>query len=391
MLCPIENDNSPARDDELFIPSRTLDELHALIDVVPDAMVVVDAEGIIRSFSKGAESMFGFEEAEVQGENASMLMPSPDREKHDFYIQRYHDTGLAHVIGRGRITTARHRDGTTFPINISVGQLNFDGAIGFAAFIRDLTESRETERELHILQNELAHVSRISAMGTLATSLAHELNQPLTAISNFSQSASDLLADPSGEHLTLAREALDECAHEALRAGRIVRRLREFISKGETQKGIASLRRLVKEASALALMNGHGRGVDFETILDPDADEVLVDAVQIQQVVVNLINNALEAMIEADHRRLRVSSCNRDNELVELVVADSGPGLEPHIAERLFHPFNTSKESGLGLGLSICHTIITAHGGKLWVEPSELGGTAFHLLLPAASTGSENG
>lgn len=386
-----EEESPIAANKRPFISLERGVELHALIDTVPDAMVVIDDHGIIRSFSMGAEQMFGYVEDEVRGENVRCLMPSPDREKHDGYIARYRETRVAQVIGKGRVTTARHRDGTTFPINLSIGEIKFDGTIGFVGFIRDLTESRETERELHNLQNELAHVSRISAMGSLATSLAHELNQPLTAVANYANAATDLLNDPSAENLALAREALDECASEALRAGQIVHRLRDFISKGETERHITSLQRLVKEASALALMNGDGKGVDFETSLDPELDEVLVDPVQVQQVMLNLLRNALEAMLDSPRKQLRVHSQQGREGYVEIIVSDSGPGIEPKIADRLFHPFNTSKASGMGLGLSICHTIVNAHGGKIAVRLSPLGGAEFHFTLPLAISGEENG
>jgi len=366
------------------------DEFHALIDTVPDAMVVIDADGVIRSFSKGAEQMFGYSEAEVRGTNFGLLMPPTDRKNHDSFIKRYCDTKIPHVVGTRHVTTARHRDGTTFPVNLAIGKIKLNGELGFVGFIRDLTESRKAERELHVLQNELAHISRISAMGSLATSLAHELNQPLTAVTNYANAASDLLADPSAKDLTLARDALDECASEALRAGQIVHRLRDFISKEETERHIASIARLVKEASALALMNGDGKGVDYETSLDPDLDEVLVDPIQIQQVVVNLIRNALEAMLDSPTKQLLIHSQPARDGFVEIIVSDSGPGLEQKISDRLFHPFNSSKASGMGLGLSICHTIVSAHGGKIAVRPSKLGGAAFHFNLPLAITGDDD-
>lgn len=366
-------------------------DLHALFDVVPDAMVIIDASGTIQSFSRGAETMFGYNEAEVTGRNVNMLMPSPDREQHDEYIAHYVDTGVARIIGTGRITTALRRDGSTFPIRLEVGELEWSGEAGFVGFIRDLSQERRAERELHTLQAELAHVSRISSMGSLATSLAHELNQPLTAVANYANSARDLLQDPDEEHLALAREAMDECAKQSVRAGKVVHRLREFISRGETERHLASLRTIVKEGSALALMNGDSAGVTFETAIEPCCDRVLVDPVQIQQVVLNLLRNALEAMLDSDNKQLQVSCERHDGEHVRVTVADSGPGIEPKVAERLFHPFNSSKPGGLGLGLSISHSIVTAHGGKIWVEPSKLGGTAFHFTLPLAEVGADHG
>ncbi|HZF46061.1 MAG TPA: PAS domain S-box protein, partial [Sphingomonadaceae bacterium] len=208
---------------------RRAEDLHALIDTVPDAMVVIDTGGRIISFSKGAERMFGYSERELLGENVSVLMPSPDREQHDSYLGHYLATREKRIIGIGRVTTARRRDGTTFPIDLAVGEVELPDGPVFAGFIRDLTETRETERLLHNLQNELAHTSRITSMGTLATSIAHELNQPLTAVTNYMQAARDLLADPTPDNLALAREAMDETAKEALRAGQIVHRLRDFV------------------------------------------------------------------------------------------------------------------------------------------------------------------
>lgn len=375
----------------LLDPFGGSDTLHGLIDTVPDALIVIDRSGAIIFFSRGAERMFGYDEAELIGENVSMLMPSPDRERHDGYLAHYLDTGQKRIIGIGRVTTARARDGTTFPIDLAVGEFAIDGEGVFVGFIRDLTESRETEQQLHSLQAELAHVSRISTMGTIATSIAHELNQPLTAITNYANAAAELAENPDEEKLALLREATIEIGKEAIRAGQVVQRLREFISKGETIHEFAGLSRLVTEATALALVNGDGKGVDIEVRLDHDRDRVLVDPIQIQQVLVNLIRNALEAMKPSTVKRLNITSQAHGDREVQVTVADSGPGLDPHVAERLFHPFVSTKESGMGLGLSICHTIITSHGGKIWAEPSPLGGTQFHFTLPTAHNGDDDG
>lgn len=364
-------------------------QLHALIDTVPDGMVVIDETGAITSFSQGAEEMFGYVEAEVLGKNVGLLMPPPDRESHDRHIQRYLATGEKHIIGVGQVTTAKHREGHTFPINLAIGELIISGKKTFVGHIRDLTEKQQNENKLHRLLDELAHITRISSMGSLASSLAHELNQPLTAVANYAHSARDLLKEPSQENVDLAREALDECAEQAIRAGQIVQRLREFIRHGETGRQIASLRRLVKEASALALMNGDGRGVDFETSLDAELDQILVDQVQVQQIVLNLLRNALEAMLHSQKRQLRVTSFRHSEDFVRVVVSDSGPGMNAQVASRLFEAFNTNKPDGMGLGLSICRDLVQSHGGKIWTEPSELGGTAMHFTLPLAKVGEE--
>lgn len=364
--------------------------LHALIDTVPDAMIVIDTAGNILSFSRGAERMFGYSEAEVLGENVSLLMPSPDRERHDSYINHYLATGERRIIGIGRVTTARARDGATFPIDLSVGEVSLADRKVFAGFIRDLTDSRQTEQQIHSLQAELAHVSRISSMGTLATSIAHELNQPLTAIAAYVEAARDLLDDPSAEDIEHVRGALRESADEAIRAGQIVQRLREFISRGETTRHLVKLSKLVNEATALALINGDARGVEFEQELADDETRVLVDAVQIQQVLVNLIRNAIEAMEDSTVRRLVISSQLDAGGMMIVTVSDSGPGLDQHVAERLFHPFVSTKASGMGLGLSICHTIINAHEGRIWAEPSPMGGTQFHFSLVTERAAPDN-
>ncbi|TFI59687.1 PAS domain S-box protein [Sphingomonas parva] len=359
--------------------------LRSILETIPDAMIVIDARGRILSFSAAAERMFGYSEAELLGENVSVLMPSPDRERHDSYLERYYATGERRIIGIGRVTTARHRDGATFPIDLHIGEAEIDGRRVFTGFIRDLTERQQAELRVHDLQSELAHVSRVTAMGTLATSIAHELNQPLTAIANYVETANELLDTPDAETLEIVREALAECAAQSVRAGQIVRRLRDFISRGESERRIESLARVVNEASALALVGAGERGVEFEVKLDQQADRVLVDRIQIQQVLLNLMRNAIEAMEGSSHRRLRVTSRREEEGLVRVTIEDSGPGLPPEVAGQLFQPFVSTKAKGMGLGLSICHTIVHGHGGRIWAEASKLGGTAFHFTLIDAS------
>jgi len=356
--------------------------LRSILETVPDAMVVIDERGRILSFSAAAERMFGYAEDDIMGENVSVLMPSPDRERHDGYLERYLSTGERRIIGIGRVLTARHRDGASFPIELSVGEAKIGKDRVFTGFIRDLTERQQVELRVHDLQSELAHVSRVSAMGTLATSLAHELNQPLTAIANYVETARDMLENvPDGETLAVIREALSECAAQSVRAGQIVRRLRDFISRGETERRIESLQRLITEASALALVGAGGQDLEVDVRLDPIADRVLVDRIQIQQVLLNLIRNAIEAMADQSGPRLLIYSEKEADGFIRITVADNGPGLSAEIADRLFEPFRSTKESGMGLGLSISATIVSAHGGRIWAEPSKLGGTAFHFTV----------
>lgn len=356
--------------------------LRSILATVPDAMVVIDEAGTILSFSAAAERMFGYAENEVIRRNVKMLMPSPDRERHDDYLVNYLTTGERKIIGIGRVTTALHRDGSTFPIELSVGEARLGGHRIFTGFIRDLTERQRTLLRLQDLQSELAHVGRVSEMGTLASSLAHELNQPLTAVASYCEGARELLEqDPDEQALAMAREALDEAAQQAVRAGQIVRRLRDFMSNGEMEQRVESLQRLINEANALALVGSREHGIDVQLSLDPAADKVCVDRIQIQQVLVNLIRNAIDAMIDAPQRCLSVRTSLRGAGLVEVTIEDTGAGISETVAPQLFQPFVTSKENGMGIGLSICRTIVEAHGGRVWFKPREGGGTAFHFTI----------
>jgi two-component system sensor kinase FixL len=365
------------------------EHLRSILATVPDAMVLIDEIGTIISFSAAAEKMFGYAEAEVIGENVSMLMPSPDRERHDGYLKTYRETGFRRIIGIGRVTTAIHRDGNTFPIELSVGEAWVDGKRVFTGFMHDLTERRQADMRLRDIQSELAHVGRLSEMGTLASSLAHELNQPLTAITSYCQGAADLLEgqlDP--EKIELAREALRDTARQALRAGEIVRRMRDFLSRGETEHHVESLSQIVAEANALALVGSREYGIDVQIHLDARGDAVFVDRIQIQQVLFNLIRNAVEAMIGGPGTALTILS-EVDADMVMVSIEDTGSGISEDLAPQLFQPFITSKRTGMGIGLSICRTIVEAHGGRIWFEANPQGGTNFCFTLPRAEVEDE--
>lgn len=358
--------------------------LRSILSTVPDAMVVIDDQGMIVSFSAAAERLFGYQEAELLGVNVSRLMPSPDRERHDAYIRRFLETGEKRIIGTGRVVFAERRDGSTFPMELSIGEASSDSRPLFTGFIRDLTERQLTEARLESLKSELIHVSRVSAMGTMASTLAHELNQPLAAVANYVEAIRDLLANPDSADMPMIRDVLDDTAKEALRAGHIVRRLRDFVARGEVEKTIEKLPLLINEAAVLGLMGAREKGVEPRFDLDPYASPVLVDRVQIQQVLINLIRNAVEAMTDSPVRQLIVTSRPDQRGFVRVIVADTGPGVTPEVAAQLFTAFVSTKAEGMGLGLSICRTIVEANGGRIWMERGAGGGTEFHFTLVSA-------
>jgi len=363
--------------------------LQSILDTVPDAMIVIDERGLIVSFSAAAQATFGYTEEELIGRNVSVLMPSPDRERHDAYLQRYLETGERRIIGIGRVVTGLRKDGQTFPMELSVGEALIEHQRLFTGFIRDLTEKHRTEARVQELQAELIHVSRLSAMGTMASTLAHELNQPLTAIANYAETIAPIIEDPSEEDRELLKEVFEDIAAQSIRAGGIVRRLREFIARGEIEKKLEDLPGLIDEAAGLALVGAREKGVTAKLQLDPTATPVLVDRVQIQQVLINLIRNAVEAMDSSPVRDLTVRSEWLDGDQVKVSVEDTGPGIDPKVGDQLFQAFVSTKSSGMGLGLSICRTIIEAHGGRIKAEPAPGGGSIFHFTLPMGGEESE--
>lgn len=364
--------------------------LQSVLDTVPDAMIVIDTKGLIQSFSAAAEKTFGYTAAEAAGRNVSILMPEPDRGRHDAYIARYLTTGEQRIIGIGRLVVGQRRDGTTFPMELAIGEVRLGEKHFFTGFVRDLTEREQTQQKLRELQAELVHMARFTALGEMASTLAHELNQPLTAVASYLNGARRLIDGGKSTDLPMVRGAIESAAEQALRAGQIIRRLREFVTRGESDRQVEDIRALVEEASALALVGAREAGVQFTLHAVDDVPPVLADKVQVQQVVLNLMRNAIEAMLDSTVRELTVTIRSIAGDMVRIDVSDTGSGIAPDILPDLFQPFVTSKPHGMGVGLSISRTIMEAHGGRLWAEARPGGGTIFHMTLRAIAPGREH-
>jgi len=354
--------------------------LRSVLETIPDAMVVIDTKGIIQSFSATAEKLFGYQAKDAIGQNVSMLMPNPYRAQHDSFLSRYLQTGERRIIGIGRLVVGQRKDGSTFPMELTVGEMRLGERRFFTGFVRDITERAQTQQRLQDLQAELIFMSRFTALGEMASTLAHELNQPLTAAASYLNGARRLLDAGDAGKISVATNAIDHAADQMLRAGQIIKRLREFVSRGESQRQPEDLRKLIEEASALALVGIKQMGTRVSSDFGAGG-MVLVDKIQIQQVLLNLMRNAIEAMQNTTRRELVISTRSFRPDIIEVAVADTGSGISPEIAAKLFQPFVTTKQHGMGVGLSISRTIVEAHGGRLWAEPNPGGGTIFRLTL----------
>jgi two-component system sensor kinase FixL len=228
-------------------------------------------------------------------------------------------------------------------------------------------------------------------MGEMASALAHELNQPLTAIINYAQAARRALGSADDARQSALASLLDKASQQATRAGQIIHRLRQFIAKGETERALEDLNAVVEEASALALIGTAGKRIAVRRAFAADLPPVLIDRVQIHQVVTNLLRNSIDALAEVERREIVLATRRAGADAIEVTVADSGPGLDPALAGRLFQPFVTTKPEGIGIGLSICRSIVDAHGGRLWASANPGGGTTFHIRLPILRAGGEPG
>jgi len=367
-----------------------------VVEAAPNAMVMVNRAGEIVMVNTQAERVFGYSRAELLGQLVERLVPERFRGRHPGMRASFFADPRPRPMGAGRDLFGLKRDGSEFPIEIGLNPIETEEGMMVLSAIVDITERKtaeaalkQSQSRLQELHAELLHVSRLSAMGQMAAMVAHELNQPLTAISNYMEAVAALL-DRGGElPIPRLRGAVVRAGEQAVRAGQIIQQLRGFVSRGDSEKRIEAVMPLVKEAAELTLLGTKQKGISIRVEDDSAHAIIVADKIQIQQVLLNLLRNAAEAVADQEHRDIALLTEVRDD-TAQISVVDNGPGLPDEVQAKLFQPFVSTKKTGMGLGLSICHTIIAAHDGRLWAEPNPEGGTIFRLTLPTASAGEQS-
>jgi len=358
-------------------------ELKALLDAAVDGIVLIDHAGSIQVFNQSAERLFGYESSEVIGRNVNMLMTGNDRSAHDDYLARYAATRIPHIIGKGREVNAQRKDGSVFPALLSVGVVAGTEPPCFVGFVQDITDRRRSEGDAKRLQERLMHVSRLATIGEMASGIAHELNQPLAAIATYAHACDRLLSLPEPE-IEEIQTALRQIADQAVRAGDIIRRLRSLARAENPQQGPADVNAVIAELTELIENDAKAHGVAYRAELAAKLPQVTLDRGQIQQVVLNLVRNAVEALAlqRKSAGEVVVSTRRTPADEVEIAVRDNGPGVDDQVVARMFDPFCTTKAAGTGLGLAMSRTIVRAHGGSLEYSPHVPAGACFAIRLP---------
>jgi two-component system sensor kinase FixL len=356
----------------------------AILDTTVDGIICIDADGRIAVFNQAAERIFGYTAAEVLGKKINLLMSQRDNDEHDHYMRRYLETGQNRIIGKGREVTGLRKNQTTFPMELSVGRVPLPGRSMFAGVVRDITDRKLAEQEAKRRLDELAQVSRMSLMGEMASGLAHEINQPLAAITNYAHACQRLLQSGRGD-TQLLLNTLEQIAKQGQRAGEIVSHLRQFIDRGRTEHCVTNINAIVSGVVDLLRHEMEAHKVSLHLDTDDGLPNVVVDKVQIEQVILNLVKNAIDAMKDVTWERLLsivIKRQDRPQQAIEVDVSDSGEGLPAGSAHRIFDPLFTTKPNGIGVGLSISRSIIRTHGGRLWAEPKAGNGACFRFTLP---------
>lgn len=363
----------------------------AILDNAIEAIIGTDMKGNIISFNNAAEVMFGYLSGEILGQNIRQLMPAPHRQNHDGFMHHYLTTGEAKIIGSGRELTAVKKDGSSFPIHICVTDTIIENEHIFTGLLRDLSKQKAVEQQLqeketenHQHRERLAHIARVATLGEITAGIAHEVNQPLAAIATYAQSARRLTNRDTGD-IDELNYVLEQIERQAVRASQVIQRIRDLAKLGHSCRNVVQINDIIEDSLTLIAAEANAKQVALVCKLGADLPAVHVDAIQIQQVLLNLILNALQSMdmTQVSQRSITISSaCTTDMD-IRVTVSDTGSGISKEHRDQLFIPFFTTRKNGMGIGLSICRTLITAHGGSLNIGKPKPKGSEFYFILPA--------
>jgi two-component system sensor kinase FixL len=359
------------------------EEFQALLDAAVDGIVVIDADGRITTINAAAERLFGYRAADLLGKPVDVLMPEPHRSKHVEYMRRYASTGEARIIGTGREVQARRADGALIPVALSVGEARGADGTRFVGIIRDLSAQRAVEQRARSLEARLAHVGRLSLMGEMAAGIAHEINQPLTAVATYAQAAKRIL-EREQPGMTMLLDVCRNIDEQARRASEVLANLRRFISKQETETQILDVNAVVTDVANLIEADASAESIPLKIHCGTGLPKVRGGAVQLQQVILNLTRNSVDAMRDGARkdREIAIATGTAPGGGVRITVTDRGHGVPRHLGDNIFHPFVTTKRDGLGIGLAISRTIVQAYGGTLTFTDNPDGGSIFAVELP---------
>ncbi|MEO1241865.1 MAG: PAS domain S-box protein [Pseudomonadota bacterium] len=370
--------DSKAREKQL---SQTRSYLQSIIDASPVAIITTNIRGEILSVSREAEHCFLCTENQVINSNINEMIPGFT----DFLYNNGGKNGSKksstnETINRTQPVVAKRLNGESFPATIHISEF-INGERILVGFIEDKTQHQALERRLEDTQLQLQHAGRISAMGEIASTIAHELNQPLTAAASLAGAVSLILKKGECGACKDATALLDDAVGEIRRGSEIIRQMRDFLRMRKTAKSLHDLNQVIEEACVIALIGAQSEGVNVDMNLADDIGMAPLDRIQMQQVIVNLVRNAIDAMHGVNEKTLTIST-QKTEDSIEICVEDTGHGVSEDINKRLFEPFVTSKEEGMGIGLSLSKSIIDAHQGEITAKNKESGGCVFTVKLP---------
>jgi len=365
--------------------------LNSIFNAAAEGIVTIDRHGIVVTANAAVNAILGYTEEELVGRNVNMLMPFGHAVQHDQYLKNHIETGVSKIIGIGREVEGLHKNGSTVPLDLSVAEFMIDSEIFFTGILRDIRQRKRQERENRQHLEELAHVTRLGLMGEMASGIAHEVNQPLTAIVAYTEVSLSLLTMPTPDTVKLAG-ILAKTHQQALRAGQIIHRMRDFVRTKTTTRKAVSINQLIKDCIGMCGTEVKLQNITLDLELAEDLPLVYINEVQIEQVLLNLLRNAIEAMqdMPQDHpSRLVIRTQLDDHQGVEIRVKDNGPGISNADRPKIMTPFYTTKKNGMGMGLSISRSLVEAHQGALRFNSQPGKGCTFYVTLPSKEQTNE--